>query len=182
MSTQTIPTPADAPKPAAPAVKLVKVEVDGVPVLADSRDNLIEAARRVNVAIPYFCYHPRLESVGACRMCLANVELEQFGMRRLGSPRGGSRIVGVEPEGIELINRFGQSEVEKLLPNAIGEVHREHGVVNQELSKFAAPVDALTTVNAQLATLAERGFVCVFSRFCVDRRISDLRSGSSGRR
>jgi NADH-quinone oxidoreductase subunit G len=54
--------------PAAP--KLVKVLVDGVEVQADSRDNLIEAARRVGVAIPYFCYHPRLSIAGQCRMCL----------------------------------------------------------------------------------------------------------------
>jgi len=50
--------------------KLVKVLVDGVEVDADSRDNLIEAARRVGVAIPYFCYHPRLSIAGQCRMCL----------------------------------------------------------------------------------------------------------------
>ena len=54
----------------AQAVKLVKVLVDGVEVQADSRDNLIEAARRVGVAIPYFCYHPRLSIAGQCRMCL----------------------------------------------------------------------------------------------------------------
>ncbi|HEX4381829.1 MAG TPA: 2Fe-2S iron-sulfur cluster-binding protein [Myxococcales bacterium] len=54
-----------------PAVpKMVKVLVDGVEVEADSRDNLIEAARRVGVAIPYFCYHPRLSIAGQCRMCL----------------------------------------------------------------------------------------------------------------
>ena len=50
--------------------KMVKVFVDGVEVEADSRDNLIEAARRVGVAIPYFCYHPRLSIAGQCRMCL----------------------------------------------------------------------------------------------------------------
>jgi NADH-quinone oxidoreductase subunit G len=50
--------------------KMVKVFVDGVEVQADARDNLIEAARRVGVAIPYFCYHPRLSIVGQCRMCL----------------------------------------------------------------------------------------------------------------
>jgi NADH-quinone oxidoreductase subunit G len=50
--------------------KLVKVFVDGVEVETDSRDNLIEAARRVGVAIPYFCYHPRLSIAGQCRMCL----------------------------------------------------------------------------------------------------------------
>ena len=50
--------------------KLVKVFVDGVEVETDSRDNLIEAARRIGVAIPYFCYHPRLSIAGQCRMCL----------------------------------------------------------------------------------------------------------------
>jgi NADH-quinone oxidoreductase subunit G len=69
VSTQ-IPTPKDAPAPAPAAPKLVKVEVDGIPVEADSRDNLIEAARRAGVAIPYFCYHPRLSIAGQCRMCL----------------------------------------------------------------------------------------------------------------
>jgi len=53
-----------------PEVKRVNVEVDGKPAQADSRDNLIEAARRVGVAIPYFCYHPRLSVAGQCRMCL----------------------------------------------------------------------------------------------------------------
>jgi len=50
--------------------KMVKVVVDGTEVEADSRDNLIEAARRIGVAIPYFCYHPRLSIAGQCRMCL----------------------------------------------------------------------------------------------------------------
>src|SRR5205085_2077735 len=48
----------------------MKVFVDGAEVEADPRDNLIEAARRIGVAIPYFCYHPRLSIAGQCRMCL----------------------------------------------------------------------------------------------------------------
>ncbi len=48
----------------------MKVFVDGAEVEADPRDNLIEAARRIGVAIPYFCYHPRLSVAGQCRMCL----------------------------------------------------------------------------------------------------------------
>ncbi|HWE25769.1 MAG TPA: 2Fe-2S iron-sulfur cluster-binding protein [Myxococcales bacterium] len=50
--------------------KMVRLEFDGRPVEADSRDNLIEAARRIGVHIPYFCYHPRLSIAGQCRMCL----------------------------------------------------------------------------------------------------------------
>jgi len=50
--------------------RIVRLEIDGKPVEADSRDNLIEAARRIGVAIPYFCYHPRLSIAGQCRLCL----------------------------------------------------------------------------------------------------------------
>src|SRR5438105_9991562 len=50
--------------------KSVRVEVEGRTVEADQRDNLIEAARRIGVHIPYFCYHPRLSIAGQCRMCL----------------------------------------------------------------------------------------------------------------
>ena len=61
---------APAASQAVQAPKTVNLEVDGHAVSADSRDNLIEAARRVGVAIPYFCYHPRLSVAGQCRMCL----------------------------------------------------------------------------------------------------------------
>jgi len=53
-----------------PITKAIKMEVDGRPVECDARDNLIEAARRIGVHIPYFCYHPRLSVAGQCRMCL----------------------------------------------------------------------------------------------------------------
>ena len=56
------------PIPAPP--KTVNVFVDGREVEADARDNLIEAARRIGVDIPYFCYHPRLSIAAQCRMCL----------------------------------------------------------------------------------------------------------------
>ena len=61
---------------------MVKLTVDGVEVEVPKGTLIIEAAFRAGADIPYFCYHPRLSSVGACRMCLAAVELEQFGQRR----------------------------------------------------------------------------------------------------
>ena len=72
--------PLGTPQTPSPAVaKAVKVEVDGIAVEADARDNLIEAARRVGVAIPYFCYHPRLSIAAQCRICL--VETSESGGR-----------------------------------------------------------------------------------------------------
>ncbi|MFM1904815.1 MAG: NADH-quinone oxidoreductase subunit [Planctomycetota bacterium] len=48
------------------------VIVDGqeVEIGADERLNCIEAARRVGVEIPHYCWHPGLSVVASCRMCL----------------------------------------------------------------------------------------------------------------
>ena len=66
----------------AAGVELLTVTVDGVAVEVPKGTLAIEACFRAGGDVPYFCYHPRLESVGACRMCVASVELEQFGARR----------------------------------------------------------------------------------------------------
>lgn len=63
-------------------VPMVNLVVDGKPVSVPKGTLVIEAAFSAGSDIPYFCYHPRLTSVGACRMCLASVELEMFGQRR----------------------------------------------------------------------------------------------------
>jgi NADH-quinone oxidoreductase subunit G len=73
---------ADQDKAAAAGASLVNLIVDGTPVAVPKGTMVIEAAFRAGSDIPYFCYHPRLSSVGACRMCLASVELEMFGQRR----------------------------------------------------------------------------------------------------
>jgi len=39
----------------------------------DERLNAIEAARRVGVEIPHYCWHPGLSVVGSCRMCLVEL-------------------------------------------------------------------------------------------------------------
>jgi NADH-quinone oxidoreductase subunit G len=73
---------ADAEAAKAAGAEMLKVTVDGVEVEVPKGTLVIEAAFRAGADIPYFCYHPRLTSIGACRMCLASVELEMFGQRR----------------------------------------------------------------------------------------------------
>ena len=65
----------------AAGAKMLKVTVDGVDVEVPEGTLAIEACFRAGADVPYFCYHPRLTSVGACRMCLVNIELEMFGSR-----------------------------------------------------------------------------------------------------
>lgn len=52
----------------------VTLVIDGRSVTAPKGENLVEAARRVGIDIPIFCYHPKLSVVGACRMCLVEIE------------------------------------------------------------------------------------------------------------
>ena len=63
--------PAAAPPAPAPARPTsVKLTIDGLPVEVPPGTNLIEAARKVGVEIPYYCYHPKLSIAANCRMCL----------------------------------------------------------------------------------------------------------------
>jgi NADH-quinone oxidoreductase subunit G len=51
-----------------------EVTIDGRTVEVERGTNLIDAALKVGVQIPHYCYHPRLSVVGQCRMCLVKVE------------------------------------------------------------------------------------------------------------
>ncbi len=58
---------------AAEPVERVTFTLDGREVSAAKGEMLIAAAERVGTFIPRFCYHPRMKSVGVCRMCLVEV-------------------------------------------------------------------------------------------------------------
>jgi NADH-quinone oxidoreductase subunit G len=56
-------------------VETVKVTIDGREVDVAKGMGLVEAAAAAGIEIPVFCYEPRLgPPVGACRMCLVEVE------------------------------------------------------------------------------------------------------------
>ncbi|HVM67840.1 MAG TPA: NADH-quinone oxidoreductase subunit NuoG, partial [Acidimicrobiales bacterium] len=52
----------------------MKITVDGREVECERGEYVIAAAERAGVYIPRFCYHPRMRSVGMCRMCLVNID------------------------------------------------------------------------------------------------------------
>jgi NADH-quinone oxidoreductase subunit G len=53
----------------------ITFEIDGKEVCAPEGQMLVDAAKRGDVEIPYFCYEPKLgQPVGACRMCLVEIE------------------------------------------------------------------------------------------------------------
>jgi NADH-quinone oxidoreductase subunit G len=52
----------------------VTITVDGKTVEAKPGELLIAAAERAGIFVPRFCWHKRMDPVGACRMCLVDVE------------------------------------------------------------------------------------------------------------
>ncbi len=52
----------------------ITVTVDGREIACRPGELLIEVAKRAGIYIPFFCYHPRMDPVGACRMCLVHIE------------------------------------------------------------------------------------------------------------
>ncbi|MBI3287056.1 MAG: (2Fe-2S)-binding protein [Chloroflexi bacterium] len=58
---------------------MVPLTIDGREIEVPADTLVVEAARRLDIEIPVFCYHPKLDPVGMCRMCLVEV----------GTPRRG---------------------------------------------------------------------------------------------
>lgn len=58
-----------------------KIILDGVEVPFEQGENIIDAARRIGVDVPHYCYHKGLSVVAQCRMCLVKVE----GARKLAT-------------------------------------------------------------------------------------------------
>jgi NADH-quinone oxidoreductase subunit G len=52
-----------------PGKSMPKLKIDGYEIDVPKGMKVIEAASRLGIIIPRFCYHPGLGAVGACRMC-----------------------------------------------------------------------------------------------------------------
>ncbi|RME06871.1 MAG: NADH dehydrogenase (quinone) subunit G [Anaerolineae bacterium] len=51
----------------------VTLTIDGKQVTVPAGTVIVDAARKAGIDIPVFCYHPKMEPVGMCRMCLVEV-------------------------------------------------------------------------------------------------------------
>jgi NADH-quinone oxidoreductase subunit G len=53
--------------------KDITLTIDGHPVTAPAGMLVVDAAKLIGIDIPVFCYHPKMEPVGMCRMCLVEI-------------------------------------------------------------------------------------------------------------
>jgi NADH-quinone oxidoreductase subunit G len=55
----------------------VTVRIDGIELSVPEGTLIVDAAKRAGIDIPVFCYHPKMEPAGMCRMCLVEVGTPQ---------------------------------------------------------------------------------------------------------
>ncbi|HEV7919034.1 MAG TPA: NADH-quinone oxidoreductase subunit NuoG [Solirubrobacterales bacterium] len=108
--------PGYSKKPAGePERKIISFTLDGADVRAPEGIMLVDAAKYGGVEIPVFCYEPKLGApVGACRMCLVEIEGIPKLQTACSTPvRDGMAVITRSPRVVEAQN----SVVEFLLAN-----------------------------------------------------------------
>ena len=53
--------------------ELVRLKIDDIDVRVPKGTLVVDAAKQAGIEIPVFCHHPKIESVGMCRMCLVEI-------------------------------------------------------------------------------------------------------------
>ncbi len=51
-----------------------KITIDGATIEVEKGTTVIQAAEKLGIEIPRYCYHPGLSIVGVCRICLVEIE------------------------------------------------------------------------------------------------------------
>lgn len=76
-----------------------KVIIDNRTVEVPNGTLVVEAARKAGIEIPVFCYHPKLQPVGMCRMCLVEVGTPKRGKDgQIEKDSGGSAVIAWMPK------------------------------------------------------------------------------------
>ena len=74
---------------------MVTLTIDGKTGTVPAGTLVVDAAKKVGIDIPVFCYHPKMEPVGMCRMCLVEIGRPVID-RATGQPVAGG---GRQPQG-----------------------------------------------------------------------------------
>ncbi|MEO8331775.1 MAG: NADH-quinone oxidoreductase subunit NuoG, partial [Gallionella sp.] len=53
---------------------MINIEIDGRPVETERGSTVMDAANKLGIYIPHFCYHKKLSIAANCRMCLVEIE------------------------------------------------------------------------------------------------------------
>ena len=113
----------------------VKLTIDGQEVQAAPGTLVIDAAKKVGIEIPAFCYYEGLSLQAACRMCLVEVEKMPKMMTACTLPVSEGMVVRTETEQVK---------------QARGVIHKPGAVVVGRAILPAAGLPARGTVTLDL--------------------------------
>jgi NADH-quinone oxidoreductase subunit G len=79
---------------------LVSLTIDGVEITVPAGTLIVDAAKQAGIDIPVFCYHPKLESAGVCRMCLVEIGRPKIdrSTRKIVRDKNGDPVIEFGPK------------------------------------------------------------------------------------
>ncbi|MBS1713915.1 MAG: NADH-quinone oxidoreductase subunit NuoG [Armatimonadetes bacterium] len=101
----------------------VTITVNDVELSVPKGELIVESVKRLGLEIPVFCYHPRMDPVGMCRMCLVEVGFKQAdgSVRMMPKPQAGCTLPASEGMVVltdsEAVHRDRRGVLEFLLVN-----------------------------------------------------------------
>lgn len=77
---------------------MVEITIDGIKVEAPEGSMVIQAAHKLGVYVPHFCYHKKLSIAANCRMCLVDVEKAPKALPACATPVTNGMVVHTRSE------------------------------------------------------------------------------------
>ena len=86
--------------------KMVTLTIDGKTVKAAEGTNIIEAAEGAGIHIPNLCYLKGMKGVGACRLCLVEVEGMKAPVISCNTKVKEGMVIDTKTEKVQEIRKF----------------------------------------------------------------------------
>ncbi|HYR01129.1 MAG TPA: NADH-quinone oxidoreductase subunit NuoG [Casimicrobiaceae bacterium] len=81
---------------------LLNLEIDGKPVQVPPGSTVMDAAHKLGIYVPHFCYHRKLSIAANCRMCLVQVEKAPKPLPACATPAAeGMKVLTASPLAVQ---------------------------------------------------------------------------------
>ncbi|HEU5324101.1 MAG TPA: 2Fe-2S iron-sulfur cluster-binding protein [Methylomirabilota bacterium] len=82
-----------------------RLTIDGKEIEVPAGTNLIEAARRLGIEVPHYCYHPGLSIAGQCRLCMVDIDKTPRPTIACNTPAAEGMVVRTDTERVKETRR-----------------------------------------------------------------------------
>ena len=113
---------------------MIRLTINGLEIEVPEGTTILQAALKANIHIPTLCYLPEVQAIGACRVCL--VEVEGIGNLQASCVFPASNGLKVHTN-TDKVRKARQFAVEMLLSNHPMDCLTSHRNLNCELQKIA---------------------------------------------